>query len=58
MALADLVVVMRDGHIEQADKPRTVFREPTNEFVAEFLGDQNILNGQIISAEGRTLTVE
>ena len=47
MALADLVVVMRDGHIEQADKPRTVFREPTNEFVAEFLGDQNILNGQI-----------
>ena len=26
MALADLVVVMRDGHIEQADKPRTVFR--------------------------------
>ena len=58
MALADLVVVMRDGHIEQADKPRTVFREPTNEFVAEFLGDQNILNGQIISADGRTLTVE
>ena len=58
MALADLVVVMRDGQIEQADKPRTVFKEPVNEFVAEFLGDQNILIGQIISAKGKTLTVE
>ena len=53
MALADLVVVMRDGQIEQADKPRTVFKEPVNEFVAEFLGDQNILIGQIISAKGK-----
>ena len=49
---------MRDGQIEQADKPRTVFKEPVNEFVAEFLGDQNILIGQIISAKGKTLTVE
>ena len=57
MALADLVVVMRDGQIEQADDPRTVFKQPANEFVTEFIGGQNVLNGQVISLNGEGSTL-
>jgi putative spermidine/putrescine transport system ATP-binding protein len=43
MALADLVVVMNAGRIEQADAPRVVFDAPRSEFVARFIGGHNIL---------------
>ena len=38
MALADLVVVMNAGRIEQAGSPRDVFDAPQTEFVARFVG--------------------
>ena len=38
MTLADRVVVMRAGHIEQVDTPLEVYRKPANRFVAGFLG--------------------
>jgi putative spermidine/putrescine transport system ATP-binding protein len=43
MALADLVVVMNEGRIEQAAAPRTVFNEPATAFVARFIGGHNVL---------------
>jgi putative spermidine/putrescine transport system ATP-binding protein len=43
MALADLVVVMNAGRIEQAGSPREVFNEPKTEFVARFIGGHNII---------------
>ena len=43
MALADLVVVMNAGRIEQAGSPRQVFNEPATEFVARFIGGHNII---------------
>ena len=43
MALADLVVVMNAGRIEQADTPRVVFDAPRSEFVARFIGGHNIV---------------
>lgn len=43
MALADLVVVMRNGKIEQADSPRSVFNAPRTEFVAKFIGGHNVI---------------
>jgi putative spermidine/putrescine transport system ATP-binding protein len=43
MALADLMVVMEDGHIRQADTPRTVFEEPASAFIARFIGGHNVL---------------
>ena len=45
MALADLVVVMNGGKIEQMGSPREVFNAPRSEFVARFIGGHNILNG-------------
>ena len=43
MALADLVVVMNDGRIEQAAPPREVFKRPATAFVARFMGDHNVI---------------
>ncbi|MBI3499585.1 MAG: ABC transporter ATP-binding protein [Proteobacteria bacterium] len=43
MALADLVVVMNDGRIEQAGQPRAVFNAPASEFVARFIGGHNVI---------------
>jgi putative spermidine/putrescine transport system ATP-binding protein len=43
MALADMLVVMEDGHIRQSGAPREVFERPTSEFVARFIGGHNVL---------------
>jgi putative spermidine/putrescine transport system ATP-binding protein len=43
MALADLMVVMNQGRIEQAGSPQEVFNRPATEFVARFMGGHNIL---------------
>ena len=43
MALADLMVVMQDGHIRQAGTPRDVFSNPASSFVARFIGGHNVL---------------
>ncbi|MDX8536321.1 ABC transporter ATP-binding protein [Mesorhizobium abyssinicae] len=47
MALADLIVVMNDGRIEQAAPPRTVFEWPATAFVARFMGDHNVVSGRV-----------
>jgi putative spermidine/putrescine transport system ATP-binding protein len=52
MALADLVVVMNAGRIEQAAAPREVFSQPATAFVARFIGEQNVVAGRITGIEG------
>jgi putative spermidine/putrescine transport system ATP-binding protein len=50
MALADTMVVMNHGRIEQTGSPQQVFNKPVSEFVARFMGGHNILttaHGQI-----------
>jgi putative spermidine/putrescine transport system ATP-binding protein len=44
LALADLIIVMNCGRIEQAGSPRDVFEAPATEFVARFIGGHNILD--------------
>jgi putative spermidine/putrescine transport system ATP-binding protein len=46
MALADLIVVMNNGKIEQRGTPHEVFTKPATEFVARFIGGHNILAGE------------
>ncbi|MGI9502092.1 MAG: ABC transporter ATP-binding protein, partial [Geminicoccaceae bacterium] len=58
MALADLVVVMNDGVIEQTGAPREVYNCPTSPFVARFIGGHNVLTGTVLSAEGDQTVLE
>jgi putative spermidine/putrescine transport system ATP-binding protein len=45
MALADLVVVMDEGRVEQQGSPREVWNHPRTEFVARFIGSHNVIPG-------------
>ncbi len=58
MALADVVVVMNDGRIEQAASPREVFERPASAFVARFMGDHNVISGRVTGEGGVLCTVE
>jgi len=52
MALADLVVVMNHGRIEQAALPREVFNKPASAFVARFIGGHNVIPAAVARAKG------
>ena len=47
LAMSDTVVVMNDGVIEQIGTPADIYNEPVNEFVANFIGESNILDGRM-----------
>lgn len=47
LALADRIVVMRDGRVEQVARPDTVYREPATPFVAGFIGTMNLIDGTV-----------
>jgi len=60
MTMADLVVVMGNGRIQQAASPVEIYRRPVNSFVADFIGSTNLLPvraaaGQGVSAPGGTI---
>ena len=50
MALADVVVVMNGGRIEQTGSPREVFNRPASAFVARFIGGHNVLPSAVARA--------
>jgi putative spermidine/putrescine transport system ATP-binding protein len=57
-AVADLIVVMELGRIEQAGSPRDIFLAPRNAYVARFMGGQNVLSGAVERvADGRAVAV-
>ncbi len=49
MYMADHILVMKDGRIEQSGSPREIYQFPTTEFAARFVGQTNILQGIILS---------
>jgi putative spermidine/putrescine transport system ATP-binding protein len=57
-AVADTVVVMEHGRIEQAASPREIFLRPRNAYVARFIGGQNVLSGAVeYVADGRAVAL-
>jgi putative spermidine/putrescine transport system ATP-binding protein len=47
LALADRIVVMRDGKTEQVARPDLLYREPATPFVAGFIGSMNLIEGTV-----------
>jgi putative spermidine/putrescine transport system ATP-binding protein len=47
LSMADRIVVMRDGKIEQVAAPATLYREPATPFVAGFIGTMNLIEGEV-----------
>ena len=48
LTLSDTIIVMNEGKIQQIGTPTDIYNEPKNSFVADFIGESNILNGRMI----------
>lgn len=48
LTLSDTIVVMSEGKIQQIGTPTDIYNEPVNSFVADFIGESNILNGIMV----------
>jgi spermidine/putrescine transport system ATP-binding protein len=55
MTLSDRLAVMNDGRLEQVGTPEEIYREPATPFVADFIGDTNLLSGTARPENGRTI---
>lgn len=51
LTMSDTIVVMKDGTIQQIGDPKTIYDEPANAFVADFIGESNLLRGTMIHDE-------
>ncbi|MBR3895338.1 MAG: ABC transporter ATP-binding protein [Clostridia bacterium] len=48
LSMSDTVVVMENGHIQQIGSPTDIYNEPVNAFVADFIGESNIVDGVML----------
>ena len=48
LTMSDKIVVMKNGEIQQVGSPQDIYNEPANRFVANFIGESNILSGTML----------
>ena len=58
LSMADRIVVMNEARIQQVADPLTIATKPATELVARFMGDNNIISGNVVAREGDRLIVE
>lgn len=58
LAISDRLAVLRDGRVEQIGRPQEIYREPATRFVAEFVGDNNVFEGTVLSTDRDGARVE
>jgi ABC-type Fe3+/spermidine/putrescine transport system ATPase subunit len=58
MAIADKIIYMRNGRIEQQGSPRELYRAPASRAVAEFVGSATFVDGRVVGSDGGDLRVE
>ncbi|MBI3913060.1 MAG: ABC transporter ATP-binding protein [Chloroflexi bacterium] len=56
LSMSDVVVVMRDGCVQQVGAPEEIYNHPANVFIADFLGVSNLLRGTV-AADGQSVSV-
>jgi len=52
LAVSDRVVIMKDGEIAQAGSPRELYDMPASAFIADFMGEANVVDCEVLSFEG------
>ena len=58
MTMADTIAVMNAGHVEQMGAPMDLYENPVTTFVANFLGQSNLLKGQLTGKSGGDALLE
>lgn len=57
LAVSDRIIVMNNAGIAQEGSPHQLYEQPADTFVADFIGDSNLVRGEIIAANGKSVTV-
>ncbi len=57
LAVSDRIIVMKNAEIAQEGTPRELYEEPANLFVADFIGDANVVTAEILSLEAEQASV-
>lgn len=57
MAISDQVVIMNEGKIQQIGSPQEIYLNPVNSFVADFIGDSDILKASVDENAGENITL-
>lgn len=55
MAIADRIAIMNKGVIEQLDTPMDIHINPKTDFVVQFIGKINCLNGLVVNKDGKNI---
>ena len=58
LSVADRIAVLRGGRVAQVGTPDELYHRPRTAFVADFIGQTNLLRGTVVSCEGGTATVD
>ena len=56
LAMSDRIAVMSNGEIQQIGRPTDIYEHPVNRFVADFIGDTNFLDGEIVDLNDDLVT--
>ncbi len=57
LSMSDRICIMREGQIIQSGSPRELYDEPVNRYVADFVGKTNFFNGEVVSANKSTISI-
>lgn len=55
--MSDRIAVMGKGRVQQIGTPKEIYEDPHNRFVADFIGDTNFLDGEVIALDGTKTTI-
>jgi ABC-type Fe3+/spermidine/putrescine transport system ATPase subunit len=58
LSVADRIVVMKGGRIVEIGKPAEIYHSPKNLFTENFVGETNLLEGEVVETDSRSCTVE
>ena len=58
LTMSDRIVVMNHGRVEQDGTPEELYFRPASRFVAEFIGETNLLSGEVRGSEGDTVVMD
>lgn len=57
LTMSDRVAVLHRGAVQQIDRPEPLYRSPATRFVARFMGDNNLMEGNVVSRDGEFLLI-
>ncbi|NIZ02961.1 ABC transporter ATP-binding protein [Thalassospira lucentensis] len=58
LTMSDRIAVMNKGKVEQIGNGRTIYDHPTSSFVASFVGENNVMDGTVLTNDGKMMTID